>query len=386
MEGLKNGIKRISVNVPAGAHNGQVLRLIAMGELTHNGSRGDLFITIAVSKTEEVVTLSNSKLLERTADANYSAEVHQDKLHRPLRGTTFLFVGLAIALVLSGFGLLFYSTFTNQVPMNTDQTQSTTPHLAKTGANQHITPTLPVNLTATAEEQAAATVRAAQATGTAVAAAQATATSEAAAQATATSEAVQATATAYNTAIAGTLAIYDPLHDNNQGYNWDMTGNPGDNGCMFTSGAYHSIMLQSGFYSPCFEHISHFSNFSYQVQMTIIKGDQGGICFRADTNNGNFYYFSINRSGAYALQVYNNFIPTKTLKEGTSSAIKTSLGQVNMLGVVAIGDSFDLFVNMQLVASKITDNTYGDGQIGVIAQDVSNPTEVAFSNATVRIK
>lgn len=120
--------------------------------------------------------------------------------------------------------------------------------------------------------------------------------------------------------------------------------------------------------------------------MTIVNGDQGGICFRADSNNGNFYYFHINTNGSFALQIYNSFIPTKTLAEGASAAIKTGPGQVNMLAAVAIGNTFDLFVNMQLVASNITDSTYTNGQIGVVAEDVSNPTDIAFSNAMIRTK
>jgi hypothetical protein len=38
---------------------------------------------------------------------------------------------------------------------------------------------------------------------------------------------------------------------------------------------------------------------------------------------------------------------------------------------------------MQLVTS-VNDTTLVHGQVGVVAEDVSHPTEVAFSNARVR--
>ncbi len=58
----------------------------------------------------------------------------------------------------------------------------------------------------------------------------------------------------------------------------------------------------------------------------------------------------------------------------------TELGQVNLIAVVAYGSSFDLYVNRQELIT-VSDSAYSSGQIGVIAEDINNPTEVAFSNA-----
>jgi hypothetical protein len=106
---------------------------------------------------------------------------------------------------------------------------------------------------------------------------------------------MNAAATVYATIVAkGAPIINDPLQDNSQNYNWDVTNILGGGGCAFTGGAYHAGMPQKGYISACFVQATNFSNFSYQIQMTIIKGDQGGIAFRADSGKGSFYYFSIN--------------------------------------------------------------------------------------------
>ena len=118
--------------------------------------------------------------------------------------------------------------------------------------------------------------------------------------------------------------------------------------------------------------------------MTIVKGDQGGIAFRANTNKGTFYYFHISTSGSYALETYSNYNPTKPqpLIQGKDPAIKTGLNQTNLITMVANGNSLVLYVNKQQIAS-VNDGTYSSGQIGVIAESIQNPTDVAFTNAEI---
>ena len=118
--------------------------------------------------------------------------------------------------------------------------------------------------------------------------------------------------------------------------------------------------------------------------MTIVKGDQGGIVFRADPSKGSFYYFHISTSGAYALETYSNYNPSRSqpLIQGTSPAIKTGLNQTNLIAVLANGNSLVLYVNKQQIAS-VNDGTYSQGQIGVIGESVQNPTDVAFTDAEV---
>jgi hypothetical protein len=78
----------------------------------------------------------------------------------------------------------------------------------------------------------------------------------------------------------------DPLSDNSKGLQWDQ-----GQGCTFTGGAYHVSNPQSSGSQACMAHKSYFSNFLYQVQMTIVKGSYGSLIFRSDNAVSNFYIF-----------------------------------------------------------------------------------------------
>ena len=171
----------------------------------------------------------------------------------------------------------------------------------------------------------------------------------------------------------------DPLSDNSKGYGW------GSGKCQFTGGAYHVKSQTQSYFTLCYAQGTDYSNFAFQVQMTILAGDSGGIVFRADGVNNRYYLFHIFSSGFYAFDLYVGSIAshTRTLASGSSSAISTSLNQPNLITVVARGSSIDLFVNQQYVTGG-SDSTYSHGQIGVIASDYfGNSTEVVYSNAKV---
>src|SRR5205085_5384388 len=163
-------------------------------------------------------------------------------------------------------------------------------------AQINATGTTQTNATATAQANATAT---AQANATATAQTKATATIQAIATATAQAN-INATATVQaiiefyrNTVTTGNLVLDDGLQDSSQDANWD-TGSAaiaGDGSCTYTGGSYHSIPPLTGSFAPCFDQSSNFSNFSYEVHMTVVQGDQGGVIFRANKTNGTFYYF-----------------------------------------------------------------------------------------------
>ena len=180
----------------------------------------------------------------------------------------------------------------------------------------------------------------------------------------------------------GTLALDDPLSDNSQGHSWSVGGDPSGT-CDFTGGAYHVNAIQRNNGKGCVANTT-FSDFAYQVQMTIVKGDAGDIIFRDDTK-GHGYYFYINQDGQYEFGTYNctgNTCPVNVLRNGPSPAINTGLNQTNLVAVVASGSTIELYVNHQKIAS-VSDSSYSQGQIGVVAYDVNSPTEVVFSNAKV---
>ena len=309
--------------------------------------------TVLVSKTNNIIRLQPRK--------------KSSPLGRYPSGKNILLFSLLLPFIFGSIGILFYLGKGQTATVNANE-MNTNAHSSR------YTSTAIANHTATA-----------QTNSTSVPPKNVTATTQASiVHATATAQ-MNAAATVYATIVAkGAPIINDPLQDNSQNYNWDVTNILGGGGCAFTGGAYHSSMPQKGYISACFVQATNFSNFSYQIQMTIIKGDQGGIAFRADPGKGAFYYFHISTNGAYALETYSNYnaAAPQPLIQGKNPAIKTGLNQTNLIAVVANGSSLKLFVNMQLIAS-VSDNTYSSGQIGVVAENISNPTEVVFRNVEV---
>ncbi len=275
-----------------------------------------------------------------------------------LRGTRLLLIGLALVFVIGSAGFL-YTTIAKQ----------------RTIDSAH----------ATATAHAAATAHT-MLTGTHAAATAVIATVQA--EATTTAIAATATATAlqniYIQATRGRPVLDDPLKDNSKGYDWlasSFTGYP----CEFTAGVYHVKSPTQSSGTLCLAQSTDYSNFAFQVQMTIIAGDTGGIAFRADGANTRLYLFGIQSDGTYVLDLYagSSVSQARRLAFGSSSAINTGLNRPNLITVVARGSSIDLYVNQQYVTGG-SDSTYSHGQIGVVAYAYnSNSTEVAFSNAKV---
>ncbi len=276
------------------------------------------------------------------------------------RGIVALIVALALLLIFSGVGLIYYSTVARPAQLHAQATATAQTILTN---NAHAT-----NVANT------------QATGTAVAYSNATATVQA--QATAQ---VQATATAlqavYTQATQGAPALSSSLaaQDNN---NWDVNDTTDGGGCGFNAGTYHATLFSKNFYFPCFAHTQNFTNFAFQVQMTINQGDEGGLVFRSNSNTdlAQYYLFSITQTGDYRLVVSKDSTNNTILAQDTSSAIKTGIGKLNTVAVVAKGSTLYLYINKQYVGSA-SDGTYGSGMLGVFASDASTTTDVSFSNA-----
>ncbi len=176
---------------------------------------------------------------------------------------------------------------------------------------------------------------------------------------------------------SGTLALADPLIKSDKRYAWDENAN-----CAFIFGTYHAIAPDARYSDYCTANSTDFGNFTYEVQMTILKGDAGGVIFRVENTNPNQYYdFHINQDGMYSLVAVSGS-GGPSLKQGSSSAIEQGLNQTNLITVVAQGANITLYVNHQSLGS-VTNSTYSHGLIGVYAVVYTRPTEVAFSNAKV---
>jgi hypothetical protein len=221
--------------------------------------------------------------------------------------------------------------------------------------------------------------------GNATATTQANATTTTQANATATTQAAHATATATTNPYGGTLVLSDSLSDISHGYGWPVV-NDQFGTCQFLGGAYHvSTTISSGGHwcdaSP------DFRNFAFEVQMTILKGDTGGITFRAEDALNTTYVFAVGQNGKCELSVAQGSSNTRTLlvQPVLSLAVHQGLGKTNTIAVVARGNTITLHVNHQQIAS-VTDSTSSHGLIGLVASSYtlgSYPTEVAFSNARV---
>ncbi len=151
---------------------------------------------------------------------------------------------------------------------------------------------------------------------------------------------------------------------------------------------YHAIMPVKNHTIECYAVNTSFTNFTYQVQLIIVKGDCGGIIFRADNTSSNFYFFSICQDGSYKLSNYmNNIFQTlrssnPVLNSESPSPVHNGLNTSNTLAVAANSHTITLYINQQSVG-QINDSSFSQGQIGVSAESIGNPTEVKFSNAQV---
>ncbi len=169
------------------------------------------------------------------------------------------------------------------------------------------------------------------------------------------------------------------------GNGWE-SGTDAQRSCLFTNGVYHVKSQKSynvGLCGTGNAKIANLSDIAYQVQMTIISGNEGGIFFRLSLSGKNqfiAYLFSLNSNGTYNLWAIHTYY--KTLLHSVSSFIKPGLNQSNLITVIAKGKLIALYVNNRYVDS-IVDNSATTGRIGLFAQDLSQITEVAFSNLVV---
>ncbi|HZT98009.1 MAG TPA: CHAT domain-containing protein [Ktedonobacteraceae bacterium] len=175
----------------------------------------------------------------------------------------------------------------------------------------------------------------------------------------------------------GKLAFDDPL---SKPYQWDVYPTDSSGGtCQFTNGTYHVSATKPPYSLSCPARVQ-FSNFTFEVQMTIIHGDCGGTIFREDVTGTKFYYFEVCSSGSYGLYLYLDNKVSKTLASNPSPAITPGLNQPMTIAVVANGSTLDLYVNHQKIDS-VTDRAYTGGYLAFDVDAQGNPTEVAFSNA-----
>lgn len=351
-------------------------------------------------KVRETVSVSNISTIPRTVPAVKAPPVRppDDEVPEPVepfiprkgRSKTSLMVLLCVVLVIvtASIGSLLYNTWANQ---QTPLSNATATVLAQNAKTQATITAMFSNQTATANRNATFIAQANETNTAFTASANATATRNAqltsTAQAYATETQIanqQATATAIAVLTGGTGGFTDALQDNNQNHSWDTIDNP-DGSCQFSGGTYHSGATQGGSVQSCFAQNTDLIDFSYIVQMTIIKGDVGGVAFRGDEGRGTYYYFHLGTDGSCGLDYYSGDLDMGTIKSCTNLNLHIALNQPVTIATVAVGTTITILVNTQTVIN-ITDMQYNHGQIGLVAQDISDPTDVSFKNVVVRQK
>ncbi|HYT36466.1 MAG TPA: family 16 glycoside hydrolase, partial [Ktedonobacteraceae bacterium] len=188
----------------------------------------------------------------------------------------------------------------------------------------------------------------------------------------------------------GSLALNDPMVDNNQGHQWQVfrDGTTG-NSCQFVDGAYHVVDAPKNG-GACFATATNFSNFAYQIEMTFMKAGQsfdgGGIVIRSSGNT--YYYFEVFESGRYTFVSCTGNDCSHTIADGLSQVIPsfhTGLNQSNTIAIEVNGFGFDLYVNGVHVDGPVSDSnkTSNHGMIGVFGAANDATTEVVYKDAKV---
>jgi hypothetical protein len=179
----------------------------------------------------------------------------------------------------------------------------------------------------------------------------------------------------------GKLALEDPLVDNRQGYTWLEGTNKNGATCQFTAQGYRVTQPQSGYFHACMAQATDYSNFVFEVQVTMYSGDYIGMIFRNTSSTTSHYLFRVDPKGQYYFKVYTH--PNdygEILHQGNITPI--NFGQAYQLAVVANFGNIDLYVDQQKIAS-ITDGTLTHGQIGVLVGNEVNQAVALFRNAKV---
>jgi hypothetical protein len=179
----------------------------------------------------------------------------------------------------------------------------------------------------------------------------------------------------------GLLVLDDAMRDNSKGFQWGEDTDEGT--CRFRSGAYYIDTATSDYIEYCTGAATHFSNYIFQVQMTILKGDRGGLSFLVNSAQKTVYYFGIGQDGSYVLDYFRGEDGTNILKGNASALVHLGLNHPNVIGVSVMGSHVDLYVNMQLLIHLSVPGYFPNGSIGLAAQDKISPTEVVFHDAKV---
>ena len=214
-----------------------------------------------------------------------------------------------------------------------------------------------------------------------------TSATAAAAQATvraqATVQAMNAAATAIVTSHYPpftNVALFDTLTSSTS--TWDSNSS-----CQFGSPGYSVSLQQAHAQQACLRNSGNFGEMAYQVTMTVQQGDCGGLVFRY-VDPHDYYFLSVCQDGSYDIGDYGN--STEHLRYNStqpSSAIIQGTGKQNVIAITVQGNTVNVFINERNVDSissqALTASPFNMGQVGLLADNLGDPTAVSYTNAIV---
>ncbi|HLZ62710.1 MAG TPA: serine/threonine-protein kinase [Ktedonosporobacter sp.] len=174
------------------------------------------------------------------------------------------------------------------------------------------------------------------------------------------------------------LALSDPLNTQANWHNGSFAAYGG--ACQFSNGVLHITQSKAGT-DYCPTPTLSYGDFVFEVELSIITGQCGGLTFRGTTPST--YNFNICSDGNYYLALWLANGNTIMLVNDSSSAINTGLNQSNLIAVEAVGSHINLYINHRKV--KGIDDTTGssNGAINLTVSTDGASTDVAFTNAKV---
>ncbi len=190
----------------------------------------------------------------------------------------------------------------------------------------------------------------------------------------------------YTSVTQGEPVYSSPL--NNDDGNWNLlSGSLGS--CTFADGSLISGSTINNRYTFCTLKKNDYRNIAIQAQITITSGDAAGFILRSNQGSNNAYTLSYCSNAATTCTlghvgffIERNGLSKQLAEFSVNDLLKTDLGATNTITIVALRDTFTLYINGKTIG-QVTDNLYSTGTAGVLAYRSTQPTSV--STNTIKI-
>lgn len=182
-------------------------------------------------------------------------------------------------------------------------------------------------------------------------------------------------------------ALISSVLNRQDGLRWDENDQ-----CRFQQGAYHVLLPTTEYVAKCFAHATSLGpNFALQVDVTFLKGNSGGLVFRAEGPSSNWdvitSLISIDVWGQYNFNLASTTVPCHLTKDPIAPAycyaphgtITYGANVTNTMMVVALGSQIYLYVNGFFIdQARAPASSSLTGFFGVFANGSHATADAAF--------